>query len=146
MAQATIKVAYVNPPKPGKKLGSIKDENGNYYGVWPDKLSLFEPGRTYTIEFTEENGFKNFKKLAGSGGSSSARGSGALDAKAEEMFVMGFMNRCYQGACSVPSKTELVNGMLALRSAWQFVWDPNTDLPKAAAPVPQDDLNDEIPF
>ena len=31
-------IAYVNPPKPGKKMGSIKTADGEFYNVWPDKL------------------------------------------------------------------------------------------------------------
>ncbi|HEY6020489.1 MAG TPA: hypothetical protein VIY48_11470 [Candidatus Paceibacterota bacterium] len=149
MPTATVTVAYINPPKPGKKMGSIKSQDGAYYGVWPDKLSMFEVGNTYSIVFTEENGFKNFKQMA-----SDAQGNPTTrvmaraqaphsggDAKAEEMFVMGFLNRCYQGACGVPPQAELTDGIRTLRAAWKDGWEP-----MKAAISSEEVLNDEIPF
>lgn len=54
MPTATIVPAYVNPVKPGKKLGSVKDRaTGAYYGVPPQMLGQFSVGGTYNIEFTE---------------------------------------------------------------------------------------------
>lgn len=53
MHQATITVSYVNQPRTatGKK-GSIKDREGRYFGVWKDRLSQFEAGKTYDVEYT----------------------------------------------------------------------------------------------
>lgn len=59
ITHATVTVAYVNPPKEGKRKGSIKDSAGVYYGVWTDKLSNFEPGETYEIDYRENNGFRD---------------------------------------------------------------------------------------
>lgn len=53
MPSATIGVQYVNPPAQGKKMGSIKDANGNYYGVQPGMLGLFQQGGTYEIFFED---------------------------------------------------------------------------------------------
>lgn len=55
MNAAVIKVAFANPPKAGKKLASIKTDEGAIYGVWPDKFGLFQPGRTYQVEFSTRN-------------------------------------------------------------------------------------------
>lgn len=52
MNAAVIKVAFANPPKAGKKLASIKTDEGAIYGVWPDKFGLFQPGRAYRVEFS----------------------------------------------------------------------------------------------
>lgn len=52
--RTTVTVQYVNPPKPGKKSGTIKSIDGQMFGVWPDKLGDFEPGETYEIDFTEK--------------------------------------------------------------------------------------------
>ena len=52
MNAAVIKVAFANPPKEGKKLASIKADDGQLYGVWPDKFGLFRPGRSYRVEFS----------------------------------------------------------------------------------------------
>ena len=54
----TITVQYVNEPMEGKKKGSIRDADGVYYGAYPDKLKLFEPGEDYEIAFKEDNGFR----------------------------------------------------------------------------------------
>lgn len=152
MPVTQVTVQYVNGPKPGKKMGSIKDTTGMYYSVWPDKLNLFAPEQTYAIEYEEnERGYRSFKKMANgsaqSVGSVAGRVTGGVsrpnDAKAEEMFVMGFMNRCYQSTGSVPSQTQLINEMMMLRQAWQAVW--KTNIPKVENIVP-DDPSDEIPF
>lgn len=55
--KTTIKIAYVNQPKEGKKKGNVKTEDGRYFGVWPDKLSQFTPGKTYEVEY-ETSSFK----------------------------------------------------------------------------------------
>jgi hypothetical protein len=59
LEHATIKVQYVNPPKEGKKKGSVRDTEGDYYGVWIDKLATFEPGGSYEITFRETNGYRD---------------------------------------------------------------------------------------
>jgi hypothetical protein len=48
---AEITVQFVNDPKPGKKWGSVKDTNGNYYGGPPGMLRQFQVGETCKIEF-----------------------------------------------------------------------------------------------
>lgn len=53
MNAAVIKVAFANKPKEGKKQGTVKTDEGAIYGVWPDKLGLLQPGRSYKIEFKE---------------------------------------------------------------------------------------------
>jgi hypothetical protein len=165
MPVAEVTVKYINQPKPGKKMGSIKTTGDEYYNVWPDKLSLFQAGQNYTIEYDQnEQGFKSFKKMVGGSGAQQVGTTAVVtgnmaaaraqaphkgDAKAEEMFVMGFLNRAYQGSGGVPSETELVAGGTALRNAWQRIFAP---VPVPARPsaanqtVVPDELNDEIPF
>lgn len=46
-----ITVQYVNPPKEGKKWGSIKAADGNYYYGPPATLSRYQVGETCKIEF-----------------------------------------------------------------------------------------------
>jgi hypothetical protein len=148
-------------------MGSIKSTAGDYYNVYPDKLDAFQSGQNYTIEYTvSDQGFKSFKKFAeGSGpvrignlaaaraaGPTMAQAPRAGDTKAEEMFVMGFMNRCYQGGYAVPLQDQLVEQMRTLRAAWREAFT-DAPMPKPVerpSPVNQtiapDDLNDEIPF
>lgn len=48
---AEITVAYVNPPKAGKKWGNVKDTAGTCYFGPPGMLNQFQPGETCKIEF-----------------------------------------------------------------------------------------------
>jgi hypothetical protein len=67
MLTATVEIQYVNPPKPGKKMGSIKTKDGTYYNVWPDKLHLFQPGQTQMIEYQERSNGSGGKFLTAVG-------------------------------------------------------------------------------
>ncbi len=51
--ESTITPKYVNPPKEGRKTGSVKATDGIYYDVWPESLPQFQPNGVYNVEFTE---------------------------------------------------------------------------------------------
>jgi hypothetical protein len=53
MPQATITPAFINAPKPGARSGSIKDETGEYWGIRPEDMGLFQRGVPAEIEYTE---------------------------------------------------------------------------------------------
>jgi hypothetical protein len=55
MNAAVIKVAFANPPREGKKRASVKTDDGDFFLVFPEKLGLFQPGRTYRVEFSEKD-------------------------------------------------------------------------------------------
>ena len=68
MPTATIKVAYVNPPKEGAKSGSIKDTDGAYWGALPPILNQVAKGSTLDIEYTEKTAqsgkvFRDIKRI-----------------------------------------------------------------------------------
>ena len=42
-------------PKPGKKTGAIKDTNGNWYDIWPDKTAGVQQGGTYDITTSQRD-------------------------------------------------------------------------------------------
>lgn len=64
MSTATIEVKYADPPKIGKKQGTIKTPGGDVYGVWPDKLGLLRPGQRYRVEFKErEHGGRTYRTI-----------------------------------------------------------------------------------
>lgn len=70
-AVAEIEVAYVNPPKEGKKMGSIKSKAGDYYWAYPNALEPFKQGMKCQIEYeakARDDGseFRTLKKLVGS--------------------------------------------------------------------------------
>jgi len=165
MPTEQVTIAYVNPPKPGKKQGSIKTEDGRYFGVWPDKLGGFQKGMTCTIDYevsTASDGsgrqFYNLKNAytslgtpIGGGGPApqpglfphkQAKGGGA---STEEMFVMGFLNRCYQGAHDVPDREVLVKQGVDLLYAWRKIFAPAEKQAQVATPTPPLP-DDDIPF
>ena len=53
MPTAEITVQYINAQKPGKKMGSIKSSEGEYYYCAPTMLHLFQIGEVCKVEFTE---------------------------------------------------------------------------------------------
>ena len=53
MPTAEITVQYCNAAKPGKKMGSIKSSEGEYYYCAPTMLHLFQVGEVCKVEFTE---------------------------------------------------------------------------------------------
>lgn len=57
MPEAVVVAQYVNQPQAGKKHGSIKTPEGQYYGVPPAMLGLFKPDGTYKI-FYESREFQ----------------------------------------------------------------------------------------
>src|SRR5215468_69925 len=56
MHRLTIK--YVNPPKEGKKRGSIKGTDDSFFLVIPGDLHLFEPGKTYDVVYIQNGEWK----------------------------------------------------------------------------------------
>ena len=55
MKTVDVNISFVNPPKPGKKMGSIKTKDNVLYWVYADKLAQFSPGM-HTIEYTDDPG------------------------------------------------------------------------------------------
>lgn len=114
--QATLRVKYVNQPREGKKMGSIKGEDGTTIGVFPDKLSLFQQGQTYTVEYDEmDSGFKRFKRIIP--GAPNTVSNGGHD-KAVEIFVTGVIGRCFQGTGNLPDDKAMTHMVQTLRIAW----------------------------
>lgn len=65
-ATATITAKYINPPRNGNPRASwsIKDERGDYWGFYPDKVGKPEQGRQITVEWKErEYGGKTYKDI-----------------------------------------------------------------------------------
>lgn len=67
MPTAQITVLYVNPPKPGKKKGTIKTDTLGLIGCWPNQLAWFQRGQVYTIDYEDDGQYKNVKKVVGNG-------------------------------------------------------------------------------
>jgi hypothetical protein len=115
--QATIRIKYVNQPREGKKMGSIKGDDGTIIGVYPDKLNLFQQGQTYTVEYDEgEGGFKRLKRIV-PGAPSTLANDNSHD-KGADIFVTGVIGRCFQGTGNLPPYAEVRDMVQRLRLAW----------------------------
>jgi len=57
MIVTTIEVVSTAPPGENKKKATIRTADGSTLYCWPDKLGLFRPGQTYSVE-VEESQFK----------------------------------------------------------------------------------------
>jgi hypothetical protein len=148
MHTATIEVAYVNEPKEGKKMGSVKTTDGEFYSVWPDKLANYIPGAVYEVEYTEsEFKGKTYKTIKGvksrTGPAAKAAGANAParngHTQSVEMFVMGTIGRSLQGTGTYPDKEVLVGWLEDAKDAWEMVFGPKQEKKKP-------ELDDEIPF
>lgn len=122
MQTATIDVSFVNPPKPGKKMGSVKTRDDDFYLVFPEDLAKFSPGQTYQVNY-ETNNFNgtDFKTIK----FPKTRQPSRVPAKANghtqsvEMFVMGTIGRCLQGAGTFPEAAQLTEWVRDARKAWE---------------------------
>lgn len=62
---AEVTIQYVNDPKPGKKMGSIKTAELGYFGVFPNMLRQFSTNEVCRLEYETNGDFKKVtKKLA----------------------------------------------------------------------------------
>ena len=154
MPYATVTVRYVNDPKPGKKMGSIKSTDDVYYGAWPNQLRQFESGQTYDIEYEElGSGFKKFVRFQDEGQrqeptkANGARRPGSGD-QTEDNACMGLVNRAFHGTGVIPPVDELTNMFTNIRLAWRAsktrADNPTAEMAQEAAHT--DDPNDAVPF
>jgi hypothetical protein len=135
---ARITVQYVNPPKGGKKRGTIKDSSGNLYGVWPDKIGLFQPGATYDVEINEShvNGtvFRNItdgvlcapRKIGTIPATNIApelpaggNGNRPPGNKDEQLFVLALAKSLIEAGEIHADEQELVTAITVLREVWR---------------------------
>jgi hypothetical protein len=142
--QATVQVKFVNQPREGKKMGTIKCEDGTIIGVWPNKLNLFQQGQTYTIEYEQNGDFKNFKRIIPGAPNTAPSNGKSEDLGQCGMFIMGVMGRCFQGTSQLPDERVLTDIVRHLRKAWtNGMKDLPSDPPgmKGGGPI-----DDEIPY
>jgi hypothetical protein len=146
MGQATVQVKYVNPPKQGKVNGSIKDSNGEMFGVPPALLSTFQEGATYDLEYNERvfkgqtyKTISSAKLISAGDGMGSSKYGNKDAATAERIFVCGALNAAIQGGHVELSDVTLSNVVNILRSVWSHTLGVPADK--------TDDMNgDQVPF
>lgn len=146
MTTTTVTVAYVNAPRPNKKKGTIKVDDGSYYLAFPNILSQFREGGKYeiTYETSEYQGrmyrtVQTVKALDGSSNVSApqvfqapepamsgARYGNADDKTAERIFVCGALNAAITSKAielNIASLTQLVT---ILRTVWKATFGDNS--------------------
>ena len=138
MQKATVTVDFVNPPKDGKKFGSIKTKELGYVSVWPDKLDNFKKGQKYTIQYeTTDSGYHNFKAMAGGDFPDSDLGdtgvappplpkpnyqtapSRPVDPTPERIFVCGIVNSAVSSGRVELDRDAIIALVNEARSAWR---------------------------
>ena len=60
---STLTAQYVNAVKPGKKMGSFKDAEGNYWFAYPSDLMRVVQGDSITVEYTEAQGDRGLSRF-----------------------------------------------------------------------------------
>jgi hypothetical protein len=156
----TITPKYVNPPKEGKKYGSLKTDDGVQYAAPPSVTSACEPGVPVTIEWEGQtwggnpvmvvrrvvgaqhghNGGAHPHPQPNGNGRHSAAGG---DAKAREMFIMGVVGRAMGSGQFEAS--HIYDLTAAAAKAWDAVLN-GAGHPEQTRGYSRRDLDDEIPF
>lgn len=141
LIEKTVTVKFVNQPREGKKLGSIRIQDDSYIGVWPNDLDKFQPKGTYTILCKKYNDSFTFVRMANADSPaprSQPVAAGNDDLKAEEIFVTGIVGRAMGGGHFG------IHDIDALTKAAVAAWRNRNAAP--IAPKQKDDLDSEIPF
>jgi hypothetical protein len=160
MPKETITVKYLNPPREGKKRGSIKTTDDRFFGVFPETIHLFNVGGTYEIEYTDGE-YANVKPgsvkqvassaplvpavappppRAGEGGEGEALAHVRTDyfrqthpIDAERMFVCSLLNAAIAKGLVTLDRKQLAETTLMLRGLWNYAFVANArDAQKAA--------------
>ncbi len=140
---AEITVQYNNPPKEGKKWGSIKASDGTVYFGPPSTLSQFRAGETCRLEWEEfgEGGKKIKRKIESPHAVVPKQNvrPAAAPRESEQMFVVALLKE-YIGAGMVALDTQVVvEAVRKLRAAHAMTFG-------GTQAQTRDDLDDQIPF
>ena len=129
MPNATITVKYVNKPREGKKLGTIKTPDNQIYGVYPEKLGEFQENGIYDIEYRESQfpdggSFKTITSAAKKGEAPRPMGRGPMAPRetsmkdAERMFVCSLLNAAITSGKVDFTGAKLEAAVNGLRGVW----------------------------
>lgn len=135
-ATAEIEVRFVNPPKAGKKQATIKAADGAVYGVWPDKVGLFQPGRRYQIEYQERpfNG-RTYRTITKCRAHGHATAAAAPSAGGGDSLVATVLGAAIQSKAVEFTEEGISRALGIIRAAV-----------KRTTSAPAKTLDDEIPF
>lgn len=152
MLTATITAKYVDRPKPGKKMWTVKDETGKMWLVPPKDAGQFTRGAVYEIGYEEHDYGSNtyrtiiaHKEIAaagpGSAGGNPSKYSPTDLTTAERIFVCGAVNSILraEGLQSLSmTEDQLVAIINRLRAVFARTF--------GGKPLTKDDVGDEIPY
>jgi hypothetical protein len=126
-----ITPSFVNPPRPGKKMGSAKLPDNSILYFYPDKVSL-TPGQAVTVEYADKmfgdkpakviervvqpNGSNGHAAPAPSGGG--YQRAGTDKETAERIYVCGIINAAVSAGKLDLSTDALISATEAARDAW----------------------------
>ncbi|MDE2098022.1 MAG: hypothetical protein KGL39_12285 [Patescibacteria group bacterium] len=142
-AAVDVEVKYVNPVKPGKKFGNIKDAGGNLYLVPPSLLNQFTPGMQCKIEYTARTGadgteWKTITKVVGGSATPipAAKHYAARKApnEARQIFVVALLKEIIE-----PEVTE--EWLIGKVEMLKRVYDKTL-----SGDQTRDDMNDSVPY
>lgn len=125
MNAAVIKVKFANAPKEGKKKATIKTDDDQIFGVWPRQLGLFQPGRSYKIEFEEHDWqgrtYRTITKCepATDAAPSNESGSASNAALGEAEFVTRILAASIQACCVGHMPQAIAAEIRMLRGIWR---------------------------
>jgi hypothetical protein len=146
MPEIEITVQFVNAPKAGKRLGSIKSSEGEYYGCDPATLGRFSKGEVCTIEYTEtpKDGGGTWKNIKRKISTSSAPPAPSIrnrtDPKdSEQMFVTALLKEALGSGKIEPTGAAIVACGSAFKQAYRQLFGD------AAKQTTEAVMRDEIP-
>jgi len=164
MNTKTITVTSIEWPAAGKKMGAVIDNEGQRWGVWPDKLPGYQQFRTYEIGY-KSNDYKGktyytietARPLNGTGGVTGLIIPRAAPPKQDEsfddkrrmdIFVCGAFNNIMSNPSfnpTVQSNADMVEIVRGLIQVWKLTFGPQAQAVVERG-MRDDELNDSIPF
>jgi len=164
MNTKVITVTSIEWPQAGKKMGAIIDNEGQRWGVWPDKLPGYQQFRTYEIGFkSRDYQGKTYytietAKPLGNGVTNtgliipkpvpSRQDENFDDKRRMDIFVCGSFNNIMSNPNVNPTtftNADMVAMVRGLKQVWTLTLGPQAQAVQPRG-TSDDELNDEIPF
>ena len=150
MNTATIVAKYVNPPGPGKKRGTVKLPDDDFYLVPPAMLGLFKAGGTYEVQYTtsEFNGMPyktvaSVKEKAAAPTAANSTTSPTNYIKDEFILACGALNASIRSGKIEPNEESMTRIINDARRSWLKTFGAKKTPEQKAK---EDEFNDGIPF
>ena len=129
---AEITVQYVNAPKQGKKFGSIKSSEGDYYGAPPSLLRFFKAGEVCTIEYKDDGRWKTLVKKIGTTAApplAPPPRQRTDPADTENMFINGWGQKFIEAGKIDLTVTDIAQAVQIIREGYRrgSIKPPNSD-------------------